>query len=90
MPNLKAKKHKARCKKVSKSFSGETILKQLPDNTYFKTVGKDGKLSKSTYIKPKRSWNRFSKRYDVCNVNDVGSEGIEMKGDRKVSTRFIY
>lgn len=88
MPNLKTKKRKS--KKVSKSFSGETTLKQLPDNTYFKTVGKDGKLSKSTYIKPKRSWNRFSKKYDVCNVNDVGSEGIEMKGDRKVSTRFIY
>ena len=83
-------KQKVKKKKVSKNFSGETTLKQLPDNTYFKTVGKDGKLSKSTYIKPKRSWNRFSRRYDVCNVNDVGSEGIEMKGDRKVSTRFIY
>ena len=87
-------KRKVKSKKVSKNFSGETTLKQLPDNTpdntYFKTVGKDGKLSKSTYIKPKRSWNRFSRRYDVCNVNDVGSEGIEMKGDRKVSTRFIY
>ena len=83
-------KRKVKSKKVSKNFSGETTLKQLPDNTYFKTVGKDGKLSKSTYIKSKRSWNRFSRRYDVCNVNDVGSEGIEMKGDRKVSTRFIY
>ena len=48
---LKSKKHKTRSKKVSKSFSGETTLKQLPDNTYFKTVGKDGKLSKSTYNK---------------------------------------
>ncbi len=28
-------KHKTKSKKVSKSFSGETTLKQLPDNTYF-------------------------------------------------------
>lgn len=47
---LKTKKRKTK-QKVSKSFSGETTLKQLPDNTYFKTVGKDGKLSKSTYNK---------------------------------------
>lgn len=48
-------KRKVESKKVSKNFSGETTLKQLPENTYFKTVGRDGKLSKSTYVKPKRS-----------------------------------
>lgn len=33
-------KRKVKSKKVSKNFSGETTLKQLPENTYFKTVGK--------------------------------------------------
>lgn len=31
-------KRKVKSKKVSKNFSGETTLKQLPENTYFKTV----------------------------------------------------
>lgn len=76
--------------KVSKNYSGECSLSQLPDNTYFKLVKKDGSLSKSIYLKEKGAWNKYSRRYDIVNTNDVYGSGKEMKGTTKVSTRFIY
>lgn len=85
-PKTKAKPKK----KVSKSFSGECELRQLPERSYFKVVKRDGTLSKSIYVKDKKSWNPFTRKYDVHNVNDIWSGGKEMKGSTKVSTRFTY
>lgn len=86
----KQSRTKSRPKKVSKSYSGECELRQLPERTYFKVVKRDGTLSKSTYLKDKKSYNRFTRKYDVSNVNDVWGTGKEMKGSTKVSTRFTY
>lgn len=89
-----------RCKKrvgyslkhVPKNFSGECTLSQLPSNsrTYFKIVKKDGSLSKKTYVKDKNSWNRYSRKYDICDTNDIYGSGREMSGKTRVSTKFIY
>ena len=76
--------------KVSRNFSGECSLSQLPDNTYFKLVKSDGTLSKAVYYKEKGAWNKYSRRYDICKSDDVYCSGRSMKGTTKVSTRFIY
>ena len=77
-------------KKVSKDFSGNCCLSQLPSNTFFKVVKKDGSLSKGIYFKSKDSWNRYSRKYDISKAEDVWGAGREMKGTTKVSTKFIY
>lgn len=85
-----AKKVIRKAKKVNKNFYGECELRQLPSKSYFKVVKRDGTLSKTTYLKGKNSWNPFSRRYDVHNVNDVWGTGKEMKGSTRVSTKFTY
>lgn len=76
--------------KVSRNYSGECSLSQLPDNTYFKLVKSDGSLSKAVYYKEKGAWNKWSKRYDICKSDVVWGSGRSMKGTTKVSTKFIY
>ncbi len=79
-------------KHVPKNFYGECTLSQLPSNcrTYFKLVKKDGTLSKKTYVKDKGSYNRYSRKYDICDTNDIYGSGREMSGNTRVSTRFTY
>ncbi len=38
-------------KKVSKDFIGTCELRQLPKGTYFRTLDKNGKISRETYTK---------------------------------------
>lgn len=76
--------------KVAKNFSGVCNLNQLPDYSYFKLVKKDGSLSKQTYLKQKGDYDRSTKRYYVCSVDDVWGNGRRMKPDTKVSTKFVY
>ena len=79
-------------KHVPKNFCGECTLSQLPSNTrtYFKLVKKDGSLSKKIYVKEKGSYNRYSRKYDICDTSDVYGSGREMSGKTRVSTRFTY
>lgn len=77
-------------KKVNRNYSGKCLLRQLPSNTYFKLVKKDGSLSKTIYYKDKNSWNKYTRKYDICSTNDIWGAGREMKGDKLVSTNFIY
>ena len=84
------KKRKVSHGKVSKNFSGECQLSQLQDNTYFKLVKKDGSLSKKIYIKQKGDYNKSTRKYDICSVDDVWGGGRSMHGKTKVSTKFIY
>lgn len=80
-------------KRLPKDFYGECSLSELPLNgkfTYFKVVKKDGSLSKKTYLKEKGSYNRFSRKYDICDTSDVWGSGREMSGKTRVSTRFKY
>lgn len=87
---MKGRKTKTTAKKVGKNFSGECQLRQLPGNTYFRVIKKDGTLSKTIYFKDKESWNPFTRKYDVNRVDDVYGNGKEMKGTIKVSTKFTY
>ncbi len=90
---LEKKKRKgSSVKHVPKNFSGECTLSQLPSNcrTYFKVVKKDGSLSKKIYVKDKGSYNRYSRKYDICDVDDIYGSGREMSGKTRVSTRFNY
>lgn len=77
-------------KKVRHDFSGECELRQLPSNTYFRILKKDGSLSKKTYLKEKGSYNSSTRKYDITDCEDVYGTGREMKGTTKVSTRFTY
>lgn len=77
-------------KKVNKNYSGKCLLKELPNNTYFKVVNKDGSLSRTIYYKDKFSWNKYSRKYDICSTKDIYGRGKEMKGNKVVSTEFIY
>ncbi|MCH5179938.1 MAG: hypothetical protein J1F32_01835 [Erysipelotrichales bacterium] len=77
-------------RKVDRRFYGECELRQLPDNTYFKLVKRDGTLSKKVYMKEKGSYNRWSRKYDICSTDDMWCAGRELKGTTKVSTRFEY
>lgn len=77
-------------RKVASNFIGKCQLNQLPYNTYFKLVKKDGSLSKKTYIKDRYSYNRYTKKYDINDVDDVCGAGREMSGKTYISTDFEY
>lgn len=79
-------------RKVPKDFYGECNLSQLPSNgiMYFKVVKKDGTLSKKIYVKDRDSYNRSTRKYNICSVDDVWGSGREMSGKTRVSTRFTY
>ena len=74
--------------KLGADYCGECELRSLPKGTYFRTVGKDGKMSKETYTK--ECYDHSTKKYIVAKYSDIWGSGVEMKGTRKVTTDFIY
>lgn len=90
MKIFKRKKQKtAPLKKVSRFYSGQCFLGQLPDNVFFRIVDKNGKVSKKTYYKEKGAYNRFSRKYDISPCDDM-TNYRSLKGTTKVTTEFIY
>ena len=75
-------------KKVSSDFSGICQLRQLPLNTYFRTVDKNGKVSRETYTKG--LYCRSEKKYDCAKHSDIWGNGRALKGTQLVTTDFIY
>lgn len=75
-------------KKVGKDFCGTCELRQLPKGVYFRTVDKNGKISKETYTMD--SYNYFTKKFDCVKHSDIWSNGRSLKGTQKVTTDFIY
>lgn len=90
--DLKDKTKIRHIKKVSSDFYGQCKLNELPSHgrIYFKIVKKDGSLSKKIYIKDKDSYNRATRKYYVCSVDDVYGSGRSLSGKTKVSTAFDY
>ncbi len=91
--NTRRVSNKKKCshsRKVSKNFIGECMLSQLPIFSYFKLVYADGSLSKKTYLKDRDAWNKNTRMYDICDVDDVFGTGHEMSGKTRVSTRFTH
>lgn len=75
-------------KKVGRDFCGICELRQLPVNTYFRIVGKDGKMGKETYTKG--FYNSSDKKYECAKHSDIWGNGRALKGTQKVSTDFYY
>ena len=75
-------------KKVGRNFDGECELRQLPKGTYFRTVDKNGKVSKETYTKA--SYDFSSKKFVCMKHSDIWGNGRLLKGTQKVTTDFIY
>lgn len=65
----------------------KTKLGTLPKGTYFKRFIK-GKPTQKIYIKG--DYNRSRKRFECNDVEDVLSNGIELKGNTPVTTDFEY
>ncbi|MBR1676952.1 MAG: hypothetical protein IJ706_06575 [Clostridia bacterium] len=84
----KRQKNKTTVKKVGKDFCGVCELRQLPKGTYFRTVSKNGKVSRETYIKD--YYDRSSKTFCAVKHSDVWGNGRTIKGTQKVTTDFIY
>lgn len=64
-----------------------TELKNLPKGEFFRTVDKNGNVSKKTYIR--EDYDRSTKKYEVSDAEDC-CNFREMKGNKKVTTEFIY
>lgn len=75
-------------KKVSKYFDGICELRQLPRGVYFRTIDKNGKISKETYTKD--CYDYGTKKYDCIKHSDFWGNGRAMKGTQKVTTDFYY
>lgn len=75
-------------KKVSRDFCGVCELRQLPKDTYFRTVDKNGKMSKETYTKG--FYDRTEKKFECAKHSDIWGNGRALKGTTKVTTDFIY
>ena len=75
-------------KKLPRDFSGECELRQLPINTYFRTVDKNGKVSKETYTKG--LYDRSERKFECAKHSDIWGNGRSLKGTQKVTTNFIY
>lgn len=75
-------------KKVDKNFSGICQLRQLPKGTYFRTIDKNGKVSKETYTKS--YYERSEKKFQCDKHSDILGNGRMLKGTQKVTTDFIY
>ncbi len=81
-------KVKSKYKKVGKDFCGVCELRQLPKGTYFRTVDRNGKVSRETYTKD--YYDRESKTFCAVKHSDVWGNGRSLKGTQKVTTDFIY
>ena len=75
-------------KKVSRDFCGVCELRQLPPNTYFRTVDKNGKMSRETYTKG--YYDRTEKKFECAKHSDIWGNGRALKGTTKVTTDFTY
>ena len=75
-------------KKVSKDFIGTCELRQLPKGTYFRTLDKNGKISREIYTKG--YYERSEKKFVCDKHSDVWGNGRVIKGTTKVTTDFIY
>lgn len=75
-------------KKVDKDFCGTCELRQLPKGAYFRTLDKNGKMSKETYTKGYYDYS--SKKYECDKHSDVWGNGRALKGTQKVTTDFYY
>lgn len=69
-------------------FCGECELRQLPKGTYFRTVDKNGKMSKETYTKD--YYDHSTKRFQCDKHSDIWGNGRMLKGTTRVTTDFIY
>jgi hypothetical protein len=74
--------------KVSKDFCGECELRQLPKDTYFRTVDKNGKVSRETYTKGR--YDYAEKKFECAKHSDIWGNGRALKGTTRVTTDFIY
>ena len=81
-------KRKKTFKKVKKDFCGVCELRQLPKGTYFRTIDKNGKVSKETYTKD--YYDSSSKSFCAVKHSDVWGNGRLIKGTKKVTTDFTY
>lgn len=75
-------------RKVGRDFCGECELRQLPKGTYFRTVDKNGKMSKETYTKD--YYDHSTKRFQCDKHSDIWGNGRMLKGTTRVTTDFIY
>lgn len=75
-------------KKLSQDFCGTCELRQLPKGTYFRTLDKNGKMSRETYAKG--YYERSEKKFVCDKHSDVWGAGRALKGTTKVTTDFIY
>lgn len=75
-------------KKVGKDFVGTCQLQQLEKNTYFRTLDKNGQMSKETYTKG--GYDRVTKKYDCTKHSDIWGNGRSLKGTTLVTTDFEY
>ena len=75
-------------KKVSRDFCGICELRQLPADTYFRIIGKDGKMSRETYTKG--YYIPSDKKYECAKHSDIWGNGRALKGTTKVTTDFFY
>ncbi len=75
-------------KKHSKSFIGTCELRFLPKGTHFKLLDKNGKPSRTIYIKD--DYNFSDKVFFCSKTNDVYGDWSAIKGTRKVTTDFEY
>ena len=75
-------------KRVGKDFCGICELRQLPKGSYFRTIDKNGKVSKETYTKD--YYEHSSKKFVCAKHSDIWGNGRAIKGTQKVTTDFIY
>lgn len=75
-------------KKLNKDFVGVCELRQLPKGMYFRTIDKNGKVSKETYTKD--YYDRASKSFNCQKHSDIFGNGRLVKGTAKVTTNFYY
>ena len=75
-------------KKLNQNFCGICELRQLPKGTYFRTLDKNGKMSKETYTKS--YYERSEKKFQCDKHSDIWCNGRMIKGTQKVTTDFIY
>ena len=75
-------------KKLSKDFIGICELRQLPKGSYFRTIDKNGKVSKETYTKD--FYISSTKSFNCQKHSDIFGNGKSVKGTAKVTTDFYY
>ena len=75
-------------KKFNKDFVGVCELRQLPKGAYFRTIDKNGKVSKETYTKD--FYDRTSKSFNCIKHSNIFGNGKSVKGTAKVTTDFYY